>query len=137
MSKPFRTPAATDFFVDVEGVGRFSFAQRKMADEMKISVEYSIMTQGIDTPTVWLGIMAGYQSQLKVLTVSAPDGWDLDEMDPLDDGTYEKIIKVHSALRDKENSFRKKPAQIGEAGGAGSSEGNGVLVPAQIQPGAD
>lgn len=127
--KPSRQPAATDFFVSVEGVGRFSFAQRRMDDELKIAVEYSLITQGIDTPSAWLSIMAGALSQLRVLTVTAPEGWDLDEMDPLNEDTYAKIVKVHRALREKETSFREKPATAGQDSGPGDSEGVGVLVP--------
>lgn len=135
--KPSRQPAATDFFVTVEGVGRFSFGQRKMADEMQIAVEYSLMTQGIDTPSSWLSIMADAMSQLRVLTVKAPDDWDMDEMDPLNGETYAKIVKVHRALREKETSFREKPATAGKDSGPRDSEGAGVLVPQEIQPGAD
>lgn len=135
--KPSRTPAATDFFIDVPDVGRFSFARRKLDDEMKIAVEYSLMTQGIATPSDWLGIMAGAVSQLRVLTVTAPDGWDVDEMDPLDEDTYAKIIKVHRALREKEHSFRKGAVAPVQASGQGNSAEPGVLVPAQVQPGAD
>lgn len=135
--KPSRAPAATDFHVPVEGVGRFRFGYRKLADEMDIAVEYSLMTKGIDTPTQWLGIMAGAVSQLRVLTVEGPDGWDLDELDPLEDADYAKLLKVHSALREQENSFRKKPAKTLEEGGQGSGEWAGVLVPAQVQPSAD
>ncbi len=135
--KPSRLPAVTDFFVLVEGVGRFSFGQRKMADEMQIAVEYSLMTQGIDTPSAWLSIMAGAMSQLRVLTVTAPEGWDLDEMDPLNEDTYAKIVKVHRALRDQESSFRQKPAEASEESGPGSGEGAGVLVSPKVQPSAD
>ncbi len=135
--KPSRQPSATDFFIDVEGVGRFSFAKRKLADEMQIAVEYSVMTQGIPVPSEWLGIMAGAVSQLRVLTVTAPDGWDVDEMDPLDEETYAKIIKVHRALRDKEYSFRKGKAAPVEASGQGNGAEPGVLVSAQVQSGAD
>ena len=134
---PSRQPAATDFHVTVEGVGRFRFAQRRMEDEMKIAVEYSLITQGIDTPSVWLTIMGGATAQLRVLTVEAPDGWDIDEMDPLDDETYARIVNVHRALRDQERSFREKKTKAREESRPGSGEGAGVLVPPEIQPGAD
>lgn len=134
MSRP---SAPTDFFVDVPDIGNFSFAKRKLADEMRITAEYSRLTEGVETPTTWLEIVAGWISALKVLTVTAPPGWDIDEMDPLDQDTYTQLGKVHQALRDKESSFRQKPSTGVEAQRKGDLEGVGVLVPAQVQPGTD
>ena len=103
-----RTAHDTDFAVDVENIGTFIFGRRKMADEIRIQVEFARLTEGV-TPTPWLELVAGWMSDLKILTVRAPDGWDVDEMDPLDDETYSKLLRVHAALREKENSFRGKP----------------------------
>lgn len=132
-----RTPAITDFFVDVPNIGTFSFAKRMLRDELRIGAEYSRLTEGVGTPSAWLEIVAGWISALTVLTVSAPAGWDIEQMDPLDQETYDKLRTVHQALRDKESSFRKKPSAAVEAGRTGDSEKPGVLVPAQVQPGAD
>lgn len=132
-----RQSAPTDFFVDVPGIGNFSFAKRKMSDEMRISAEYSRLTEGVETPTTWLEVVAGWISALKVLTVTAPAGWDIEEMDPLDQDSYTQLGKVFQALRDKETSFRQKPSPGVQAQRPGNSEGNGVLVPPQIQLGAD
>lgn len=101
-----RTPAPTDFHVDVDGVGHFTFAKRTMRDEMRIAAEYSRLTEGVETPTTYLELVAGWLSTLAVLTVQAPDGWDLDSMDPLDEDTYARLMRVHAALREKEASFR-------------------------------
>lgn len=132
-----RQSAPTDFFVDVPGIGTFSFAQRKMSDEMRITAEYSRLTEGVETPTTWLEVVANWISALKVLTVTAPAGWDVDEMDPLDEDTYANLGKVHGALRDKETSFRQNKAKAVQAQRTGNSEGPGVLVPTPVQPGAD
>jgi len=111
-----RDPASTDFSVDVEGVGSFRFARRTLRDEMRISAEFARMAEGVDlvdakvgSPEYFLSQVGGWISPLKVLTVSAPDGWDLDSMDPLDEDTYSKLMRVHDALRAKEGSFRRKP----------------------------
>jgi len=106
----------TDFNVDVEGVGTFVFGRRKMADHVKINVEYSRLTEGVE-PTPWLYMVATWLSVLKVLTVRAPEGFVVDELDPLDDDTYGKLLKVHAALRAKEDSFRRGPSAAGEGGG--------------------
>lgn len=105
---------ATDFSVDVEGVGTFIFGRRTMRDEIKIQVEYARLTEGVQ-PTTWLDLVAGWMSALRILTVQAPDGWDLDALDPLDEASYAKLAKVHRALTDKEGSFRSKPATGSQA----------------------
>lgn len=99
-------PKASDFPLDVEGVGHFIFATRDMRTEMRIAAEYSRLTEGVDTPTTFLAQMATWMSVLKVLTVEGPAGWNVDALDPLDQDTYDKIIKVYAALRAKEQSFR-------------------------------
>ena len=112
-----RTPNATDFSVDVEGVGRFIFGRRKMADEMKIHVEYARMTEAVE-PTPWLDSVATWLATLKVMTVMAPADFALDDLDPLDDEVYAKLMRTCLALAEKERSFRRKPNEESQAGGA-------------------
>ena len=129
-----RTPAPTDFHVEVDTVGVFRFARRTMRDEMRIQTEYSRLTEGVATPTEYLALVADWMATLSVLIVSAPDGWDMEQMDPLDEDTYAKLMRVYNALRAKEGSFRRKPAQGNPGGGAGPGQVADVLVPAQVQP---
>lgn len=112
-----RRGSSTDFDVTVEGVGVFTFGRRKMADEIAIQVEYARMIDGVQ-PTDWLALVAGWIASLKVLTVRAPAGWDIEEMDPLDDETYGRLMRVHAALVEQEHSFRGKHAAGGEGAGA-------------------
>jgi hypothetical protein len=132
-----RQPAATDFFVDVPNVGTFSFARRTLRDELKIAAEYSRLTEGVETPTEWLEYVATWISALKVLTVTAPDGWDIDTMDPLDQDTYGKLGAVHTLLREKEQSFRSGSSKAGQAAGKADRDVDRVLVSPQVQSGAD
>lgn len=132
-----RSSAATDFFVDVPNVGAFSFAKRTLRDELRIAAEYSRLTEGVETPTEWLQMVGGWIAALTVLTVSAPAGWNIETMDPLDPETYGKLAAVHMALREKEQSFRSGAAKAGEAARPGDVQVDRVLVPAQVQPGAD
>lgn len=106
-----RKAQETDFTVDVEDVGTFTFGRRTMADEIRVQVEYARIIEGVE-PTNWLQIVGGWLSALRVLTVRAPAGWDVDALDPLDDETYAKLGKVHGALTTQEATFRsgKKPA---------------------------
>lgn len=114
-----RTASNTDFHVDVEGVGRFRFAHRKMGDQLLINREYSLIVNGV-TPTEWLDSLASALSTLRVLTVEAPEDFVLDELDPLEDDSYTKIFKVWGALREKETSFRQGKKGAGPVGGAGA-----------------
>lgn len=111
-----RSASSTDFLVPVEGVGDFVFGRRKMADHLKINVEYARITEGV-TPTPWLDTVASWIATLRVLAVRLPEGFDLDELDPLDEETYAKLLKINSALRAKEDSFRGKPQAAGEGSG--------------------
>jgi hypothetical protein len=131
-----REEQATDYVVPVKGVGDFRFGRRTMRDQMKIQAEYSRLTEGIETPTEFFAVIAGAMATLKVLTVTAPDGWDIDEMDPLEEDTYNNLVAVHAALRQKEESFRTKPAKGIEATRAGTGEVSGVLVSQEVQPAA-
>lgn len=115
-----REGAKTDFDVPVEGIGIFRFAKRTMRDEIKIQVEYARLIEGV-TPTEWLALVCGWIASLRTLTVQAPDGWDIDEMDPLEDETYARLQKVHSALVAKERSFRSANGEGNKAPGAGES----------------
>ncbi len=133
-----RQPHPSDFIVDVEGIGTFRFAKRNMRVECEINVEYSRYTQGIDNPSTYLDLVATWMSSLKVLIVSGPDEFmDVDSMDPLDEDTYEKLGKVYAKLREKEQSFRRKPTPAVSGHGARDGEVGRVLVSPEVQPAAD
>ena len=102
-----RTAHDTDFNLDVEDIGTFTFGRRKMADHIKINVEYARMVEGVE-PTPWLDLIVTWVATLKVLTVRAPEDFVVDELDPHDDESYAKLLKVHAALRAKEDDFRSK-----------------------------
>lgn len=108
-----RQAKETDYAVDVEGVGTFMFGRRTMRDQIAIEVEFARIIDGVE-PTAWLAAMGGWLSTLRVLTVRAPAGWDLDALDPTDPETYSKLLRVHDALAEKERSFRHKPGPAGE-----------------------
>ncbi|EDY2030040.1 hypothetical protein GTB64_004482 [Salmonella enterica] len=122
-----RKPLATDFIENIEGIGRFRFARRTMADEMKIQRLFSEYTGGVDA-TVWLLTVGEYLSTLRVLIVEAPEGWDIENLDPLEDETYEQMGRVFVTLREREETFRRKPAGAGEGAGAKDAEHGGSLV---------
>lgn len=104
-----RKGSDTDFIVDVPEIGSFTFGRRAMRDEIKIQVEYARMIDGVE-PTNWLAAVAGWICALNVLTVRAPADWNIESMDPLANDTYQKLSSVHSALVEKELSFRSGDA---------------------------
>lgn len=112
-----RSANPSDFTVPVEGVGEFVFGRRKMADHMKIEVEYARITEGV-MPTPWLDKLATWQATIRILAVRVPDTFNMEEMDPLEEKTYADLSKVFFALREKEDSFRRGPQVQGQAGGA-------------------
>lgn len=114
-----RRPQETDYTVSAEGIGSFTFGRRRMRDEIAIQVEYARIIDGVE-PTSWLQAVGGWISTLRVLTVRAPDGWDIDGMDPTDPETYAKIRLVYEGLSDKETSFRRGSQPPVEAVGAGA-----------------
>lgn len=130
-----RSPAQNDFVVPVEKIGTFVFGRRTMADEVRIQVEYSRLTEGVP-PSEWLSLLATWLSVLKIMTVSAPEGWNVDEMDPTDEDTYTALFTVHSALVTKEGSFRNGKKRAAEKAGTVPSEDAGVLVPPSVPPAA-
>jgi hypothetical protein len=114
-----RQPHPTDFRVSVPSVGEFTFARRTMRDEINVQVEYARIIQGVEA-TQWLQVVGGALADLRVLTVSAPPDWNLDDLDPLDDDSYSKLVAVQGALREKEQSFRrpKGPGAADQTSGA-------------------
>lgn len=133
-----RAPQPTDFTVEVDNVGVFRFAKRTMRDEMRIASEYSRLTEGVETPTIWLETVATWISTLKVLTVSAPADWQsLDDIDPLDEATYSRLMAVHAALRAKEGSFRRAANAPGQAARSADGADGGVRLAPEVPPAAN
>ena len=104
-----RKPSGTDIHVDVEGVGRFTFARRTMRDVFLIRSEYNRLSNGnYDADGIPVDMGAWAVATLFTLLVAAPPEFDLDKVDPLLDDTWEdKTAKVFTSLRDMELSFRK------------------------------
>lgn len=125
LSKP------TDFYETVEGVGRFRFGRRMLADELQIQRKYAEYVGGVE-PTAWLAMLGEYLSTLIVLTVEAPEGWDIDNMDPLDNETYAKLARVFTALREREERFRSGATAQGQRPGEETPEQRGSLVSQDI-----
>lgn len=119
-----RIARENDFNVDVEGFGVFVFGRRTKEDVYKIRSRYNVLTEGFyDAEGNCADIGALGFVTLKTLMVSAPEGYSPDELDPIMDDEFDKkIMKIYSALRAKELSFRPQSAQGSKVEGAGTSQ---------------
>lgn len=99
--------APKTFTVDVPEIGTFTFKKRRVPEQVQLeslSLEY---TNGQRQEDSHLANMAHVFATLSVLMVKAPDGFDLDEMDPLDAADTDRMWAVWKELRDTEAAFRK------------------------------
>lgn len=134
-----RTPKATDFEVDVDGIGRFIFARRNVGDVYKIRGRYTVLTDGhYDAEGNMADLGALGFVTIQTLLVSGPPGFDLEALDPiLDDDFDTKVMSIFAALRAKELSFRPQPKAGSEGAGAGAGGDVRTVVPQEVQPSAE
>lgn len=125
------------YTVEVADIGVFTFARRTMRLEFAVQAEQSRLTEGLAAPSSQLELFATVFSELKVLVLEAPKGWDLEAMDPNDPATWERLLAVHQAFRAKELSFRPGSRQGGQVAGPVVGGDAGVLVPAQVPAAAN
>lgn len=109
-----RVANASDFVVDVEGIGRFKFARRTQKDKYLIRSLYSKLTNDFYREDGTAGDMEAWMhATIAVLVVEEPvETFSIEKLDPLvDDALGEKIEKIFMALRQQELSFRPRPAE--------------------------
>lgn len=130
---------STDFSIDVEGLGRFRFARRKMRDVYRIRSMYGSLTNGFyDENGNVADISAFAYATIETLLIEGPAGFNLDALDPLsDDRCEEKIMKIFAKLRERESSFRPQSAESGEGEGKVAGEQLRTVVSGEVQPTAD
>src|SRR5882724_425224 len=97
-----RNPSSTDFVLTVDDIGTFTFAKRSMRDQFRVQAEHARLTEGVSPVPDDLDLAATAVATLKVFTVAAPDGWDVDSLDPLDPESYVKLMAVFGAFRARE-----------------------------------
>ena len=110
--KPQRT-----YQVEVDGVGTFTFRRRTMGDFVRIPNKALEILGGVPQHP-WLLDQATMLAELGMLAVGAPEGWDIEMMDPLDDGDVAVVRKVHGRLIEEEARFRGGAAAEGAPVGA-------------------
>lgn len=125
------------FPVDVDGIGRFMFAKRTIRREFVILSIHSDLTGGTSNPSPLLDDFATAFATIKGLLVQGPDGWDIEDLDPLGDDTWAHISRIHGALRAREDAFRQGPNPAVQADSTQAIADDRVLVPSEVQPAAD
>lgn len=117
--------ASGTYAVSVPGVGDFIFRRRTLRDELAITALADRLTGGdAGDPAVSENTrnLAYAAAVLTTVQVSAPDGWNPLDADPLDAETFGRIGTVFSALRVAEERFRAggKPQPAGSGADPGA-----------------
>ena len=112
---------AKTYQLDIPDVGSFTVRRRNMAVSVAITAEYNRLTEGQNSVSDFFGRFCTVYSTLKVLIVAGPEGWNLEELDPDDEESYNLMHKVYGGIREKEDFFRRGVSPAGKAAGAGGS----------------
>lgn len=80
--------------IHVEGVGAFVLKKRTLRNEIAIGAEFNRLTEGQADVSGWFRDLCEMVAFLKVMVEHAPDGWNLDDMDPTPD-LYKRIVDVY------------------------------------------
>ncbi len=110
------TESPNTFTVAVDGVGTFILRKRNLRLAMQIAAE-ALKVVGGPADTPWQAQTGEMVATLMVQTVTAPAGWDLELLDPMDAEDYALIIKVWGAIRGAEDKFRGRIAKDSTAAG--------------------
>jgi hypothetical protein len=105
--------ARANFPVEVDGIGSFIFKARTLRSQFLIEAEASRVMGG---PCADEALRQGaiQLATLLVLTVEAPQGWDLEALDPLIPEDIAKVFTVHRRLREVEAGFRPGSSEAGK-----------------------
>ena len=92
--------------VEVAGVGQFEFQHRTLT--LQVGVE-AILLRMLDGPvsSEQLRYVARAIATIQKLMVRAPDRFDLDAIDPVNDAEVDDVLKVYGGLLEAEATFRR------------------------------
>jgi len=129
------TPAT--YVIAVPDIGTFEIKHRTLKVQMQVHAELNRLTEGAPLSTLsdWFVDVCGLVAELRVLIARAPDGWSVDDTDPLDDG-YEKLRAVYRAIREQEGRFRAE-RKGHQAPGAGTGQEPAMVVPGPVSTAAE
>lgn len=106
------------YSVHVPGVGTFACRRRVMRTAVQIMAEYNRLVEGDPNPPAYFAELCNFLAYLKVMVVSGPEGWDVDNVDPDSEADMSALRDVFAAVTAEEARFRqgsgKEPAPTGE-----------------------
>lgn len=108
------------YMVEVPEVGSFEVRRPVMRTAIRVEVEYARLTEGVESLPVDLKVICRIMSYLKVMVVSGPDGWDVDNIDPYSDDETSRLREVYEAVTAEETRFRSGGKAEPQAESAGT-----------------
>lgn len=121
--------------IDVGGIGEFTFRRRTMRDQIRIEGEQEKLLGGpVGTYSKGLQIISEAMATLDVLAEEVPPGWAVEDADPLDPGTSDRIMNVWEAFREEERGFRKGAPSAGQVDSVAGVRPAPLPVEEEVQP---
>lgn len=130
-----RKASASDFLIQLPGVGNFIFGRRTFKDHAAIRADFVRLTQGQEDDE--LASYAFLIAAMNHLCVAAPKGWEDLENAAMDDAMIDKAFELLGLLNAAEKSFRQGAIQGSEAPRQGAIEQPELLVSEEVQPAAE
>lgn len=118
MQRNPRNPAQGDFQVPVDGIGEFTFGRRTQGDIFRIRGDYVREGGMVSQDGMMSDLECLAYCTINVLAVAVPTNFKLDVDPLLVDGWGDKLVKVMTALNEKESSFRQAPGAGSQAVGS-------------------
>lgn len=122
------------FTLHVSGVGAFECRRRVMRTAVQLAAEYNRLVEGDPNPPAYFSELCNFLAYLKVMIVSGPDGWDVDNVDPDSEAEMTALREVYDAITAEEARFRQGPGTDAAPAGAGTEQADHVVVSEPVQP---
>jgi hypothetical protein len=110
------------YVLDVPELGAFTIRKRTMRHEIAIASEINKLVDGQENLPQTLKATVTMLATVIVLVAKGPDKWDPYNSDPEDPESFEKVMRLFVAIREREQFFRtgalsRDWARISEEGG--------------------
>lgn len=130
-----REASATDFFVDLPGIGTFRYSRRTIADRLAIRRDYLRYVQEFADDDPDLSLYAALIATHEVLCVECPPGWESIAALPAEQ--IDNAFALGALIKAREEAIAKGAEKSGPADGAGNGGDSGVPVAADLRAAAD
>lgn len=127
-------PSTKTFTIHVQNVGTFECRRRVMRTAVQLTAEYNRLVEGDPNPPSYFADLCNFLAYLKVMVVSGPDGWDVDNVDPDSEAEMKALREVYDAIVTEEARFRQGPGTDAAQASAGAQPADHVVVSDPVQP---